>query len=1031
MKIITSTILKKKLLVKYRVLFLIFIICVAKVNAQNIKVEGTVTSADNGTPLPGVTILLKGTDRGTTTDFDGKYSINADIGDILVFNYIGFVEKSLKIKNTSMNVTLASDVEALNEVVVIGYGEVKKKELTGAVSSVESDELEKVVTSDLGSALQGQAAGVNVVSSSLPGGDPQILIRGITSLGENTPLYVVDGIVQESDPQIPPSEIASVDILKDAASTAIYGSRGATGVILITTKKGEPGTLQIRSDATYGIQRRNKSIPLMNSVEQTYFNVVTYRNINNGLDENAPLQLLNNPLNFQNETDLNDIIFEENAPTQNYNINLSGGSENLRGNINLGYYQQDGLQLNSAYERFNIRANTTFEKNRWKIQGSVAIFTDERDIPQNFLLSQAVVYNPTQNGIEVNNNQVLDDDNGDDVNRLGWVIESLKTTNVRESIRTQASTRIDYEIIDGLTLTSNLGITNRNEYGKQVRPFQPIFTNTGIPQNSPATSFIEMRALKNNSLVLEGGATYSRQFNDHDITLTAFATYEQYQTDQFSARRQGVTNNDVLVLDGATGDQSVSSGFNYQDRRIGTIGRLQYDYKDKYLLSASVRRDGSSKFNPERQWGTFPSVSLAWNISDESFWKPLKPTFNNAKFRISHGSVGNDRIRAYLFSPSIEQNINYVGFDPAADQEILQLGSTQTTFANELLKWETTTQTNVGLDLGFLKNKLTFSAEYYYTDKEDMLFPVFLPLSAGGGTNARVTLNIGNMTNEGYELTSRFRGEIGELDFSMKGTFATNENIITKINGNDDFLLTDDFGLVGRASNQSRITALAVGREAGAFFLWQTDGIIDTEEKLAEYQQIDNNARMGDVIFRDIDNNGVLNDDDRGYSGSGLPEYEIGYNFEANYKNFDFSMNWYAAIGQEIMNGFNAWAYGFGRHKDQVYQWSEENLVTPVPAFRGDIRRHPNFIGYSDFWLEDGSYLRLRQATFGYKLPKKITENWGISWLRFYVRAQNALTITPYSGYNPEIGGGISSRGLDKDTGPTSALYLTGIQLNF
>ncbi|GAL82368.1 putative outer membrane protein [Algibacter lectus] len=283
-------------------------------------------------------------------------------------------------------------------------------------------------------------------------------------------------------------------------------------------------------------------------------------------------------------------------------------------------------------------------------------------------------------------------------------------------------------------------------------------------------------------------------------------------------------------------------------------------------------------------------------------------------------------------------------------------------FANELLKWETTTTSNVGIDLGFFKNKLTVAAEYYYADKKDMLFPVFLPLSAGGPDNASVTLNVGNMTNKGAELTVGYRGKTGKLNWRMNGTFSTNENEITKIDGDTDFLFTNDFGLVGRASDQSRVTALAVGREAGAFYLWTTNGIADTEEKLANYQLLDSNARMGDVMFNDNNPDGVLDDNDRVYSGSGLPKYEIGYTFSANYKSFDFSMNWYAALGQEIMNGFNAWSYGFGRHKDLLYQWSEANPVTPIPTYRQDIRNHRNFIGYSDLWLEDGSYLRLRQV---------------------------------------------------------------------
>jgi hypothetical protein len=326
---------------------------------------------------------------------------------------------------------------------------------------------------------------------------------------------------------------------------------------------------------------------------------------------------------------------------------------------------------------------------------------------------------------------------------------------------------------------------------------------------------------------------------------------------------------------------------------------------------------------------------------------------------------------------------------------------------------------------------LRYTQNNYTGSNEDMLFPIFVPPSAGGGNNAQVILNVGNMTNKGIELVAGYSGKIGRVNFRMNGTFTTNKNEITSINGDTDFLLTNDSGLVGRAPDQSRVTALAVGREAGSFYLWRTNGIIDTEEKLAEYQMIDNNARMGDTRFVDQDLNGILDDKDRVYSGSGLPTYEIGYTFNANYKSFDFSMNWYAALGQEVMNGFDAWAYGFGRHKDQIYQWSDVNPVTPIPAYRNDIRRHPNFLGYSDLWLEDGSYIRLRQISLGYSIPRKTAEKWGFSRLRLYTRVQNPLTITKYSGYNPEVGGGISARGLDKDTGPISIQYTLGININF
>lgn len=1027
---ILKLLLKKKKNKSFLLLFFLMIGFTAF--AQTITVKGTVTDAQDNSPIPGVSVVVQGTTNGVSTDFDGVYTIKAKIGDVLVFSYLGMKEQSLKVKNATLNVSLTADVETLEEIIVIGYGSVKKKEITGALVQVNAEDLENVVSADLGGALQGQAAGVNIIASSEPGGDSEILIRGITSLsGSNDPLYVVDGIVQDGDPRIPPSDIESLNILKDAASTAIYGVRGASGVILITTKQGKPGTLRVRLNASYGVQRRNAAVPLMNSVEQTYFDIVTSRNVNGSFDEDVNLQILQNSQQFQNETDLNKLIFDDNQPIQNHNVNISGGSEDITYNVTLGFFEQKGLQINSDYNRFNVRANTVYEKNKLRIQSSVALMTDERAIPQNFLLSQAVVYRPTQPGIDLNGFDELSQ-GGDDVNRLGWVIESLRTTNIQKRNRSNVNFNVNYELIKGLQLTGNFGLTKDDLIGKITRPYQEITNSQGLLQSQPANSYLDMRTRFTTNLVGEFGATYNKTIlEDHNFTFTAFATLTDNHSEAFTARRRGLTNPDATTLDLATGEQSVTSGFDYEYKSLGLIGRLQYNYKDKYILSSSIRKDRTTSFASNINTGLFPSTSFAWNAHEESFWSPLKRTINNFRARASFGKSGNDRVGSYAYLPGIVQNLNYYGNDSTTGNETLNLGAIQTVFRNELLSWETTTESNFGVDLAMFKNKLTISADYYNRSNEDMLFPVFLPPSAGGGNNATVILNVGNMTNKGAELAVGYRGRTGKLGWRMNGTLSTNQNRITKISGDTNFLLTDDFGLVSRASQQSRVTALSVGREVAAFYLWRTDGILDTEEKLAEYQKIDNNARMGDTKFIDQNGDNVLDDNDRVYSGSGLPDFEIGYTFNANYKNWDFSMNWYAAIGQEIMNGFDAWAYGFGRHKDLIYQWSEANGDSTIPAYRNDVRRHNNYLGYSDLWLEDGSYLRLKQVSLGYSIPKKKVEKWGFNRMRFYVRSQNPLTFTKYSGYNPEVGGRITGKGLDKNTGPISIQWIFGMNLNF
>ncbi|NJB81642.1 SusC/RagA family TonB-linked outer membrane protein [Wenyingzhuangia aestuarii] len=999
-------------------------------NAQTFtKVTGTIVD-DNGEPLIGANVYKLGTKVVVTSDFDGQYVIKAKSGDILKFAYLGFEDKTITITSATQNITLNSNVENLNDVVLIGYGSVKKKELTGAVARVEAEELERITTSDLGTALQGQVSGVNVVAPSTPGGESEILIRGITSInGDNTPLYVVDGIIQDGDPRIPPSEVESLDILKDAASTAIYGARGAAGVILITTKKGEEGTLKVRVNGSSAIQLRRPAVPLLNATEQLFVNTVSFRNTTGDVDANLRLPTLQNPYALQNDTDLNKLLFNDQAYIHNYNTSVSGGNKELTYNVTMGIFNQKGLQLNSNYERFNTRSNTTYKKGKLSVGTSVGLSIDKRDIPRNNLLSQAIVYSPNQNGL------VLDDfndlvDNGDQANRLTWVIQSLKTKEYLKTLRSNASINLNYDVNKNISLRANSGVTYNIGRGKIKVPYQEVINRTtGQPITQPTNSYIEDRSNERINFYAEIGGNIKKQFDDHKLDLGIFITAEKTSFEQFNARRLEAINNDLDVLNSATGEQIVNSGNDYTSTMFSQLARLQYNYKGKYNLSSSVRFDRTSKYAYNNNFGMFPSLAFAWNVSDEEFWNNFKDTVNNFKFRITHGTVGNNRIQDYQYIATITQNIDYVG--ATGTSEVLNNGATQTDFKNPNLKWETSVQTNVGVDLAFLKNKITFGANYYSTHKRDMLFPVFLPTSAGGGNNATVILNAGNMTNKGIELSTRYRNRIGKVWYQMTGTFTTNQNKITKINGDNDFLFTNDNGLVSRAQTQSRVTAHQVGREAGAFYLWRTNGIINTEEKLAEYQTIDSNAKMGDVMFIDQNNDKQLDDNDRVYSGSGLPKYEIGYNVNATYKDFDFSMNWYASLGHEIMNGFNAWAYGFGRHKDLIYQWSEANPVTNVPAFRDDIRNHRNFIGYSDLWLEDGSYLRLRQVTLGYSLPKKTTKKLGIERLRFYISSQNPLTFTNYKGYNPEVGGGVTAKGLDKGTGPISVQYLAGINFNF
>ncbi|WP_068472517.1 SusC/RagA family TonB-linked outer membrane protein [Saccharicrinis aurantiacus] len=1007
--------------------------------AQISMIKGVITSTEDGLPVPGVSVLVKGTTVGTITNMDGQFNIKAKASDVLVIRFIGMETQEVKADKSVINVKLKPESIGLDEVVAIGYGAVKKKELTGAVAQVKAEQIDKMVTSDLGNALQGMVAGVNVTAGSgQPGESSSILIRGVSSIdGSNTPLYVVDGIEMEDDPRLSPNEIETIDVLKDAASCAIYGTRGAAGVILITTKQGKAGTLKVGLNASYGIQNITSGTPVMNTNEQIYADLLEMNNRYGTNYDDILLPVLRNPYFFQNNTDLNEAIYKDNAAVQDYSLNLSGGSKDITYNVTLGYYNQEGVVINSGFERFNTRINTTYTHNKWKINAGVGMSLETTRRPPGGIVTNGLKYHPTNQDLALIGDGPIYTDSDNEAQNVSWVLNSFKDTDEMDRNNSYANLNVNYNLMKGLNVNARMAVRAINDYRHRFSPFQEIYNPDGtLATDAVRDSYVQMDATQRRSTNFNYGATYRKTFNKkHNLTLYGGQSIEVYTSEAFRASKRGVTNNDIDVLDGATSNPLASSlGNNYTNKLIGIIGRVQYNYKSKYLFSGSLRRDGSSKFANANKWGTFPSASVAWNVMDENFFSNLKQTINQFKIRASYGEVGNQNFTPYSFSTGVVNGVDYIFGGTQA------LGSALSSFANADVKWETTIQSNIGFDMSFLNNKITFSAEYYNTDKRDMLMPIQVPGSNGslpttGMTTPKdpnVILNVGNMTNKGFELAAGYKAKTGKVNWNFSGTFSTNENKITQINGLGGFTLTSDQGLIPGNPNQSRVTALAEGYEAGAFFLFPTDGVINSEAKLAEYQKLDANARMGDLIYVDTNGDGEITDEDRVYSGSGLPDYEIGFNIGADYKGFDLNIQLYSAVGHEVMNGAKATAYAYNRHKDMTDQWTPSNPNSHIPSYRGKPNEHINYYGNTALWLEDGSFLRVRNITLGYTLPNRMTEKANISKCRFFLTAQNPLTFTKYTGFDPEVGGtSINSRGLDKGNYPITSLYSVGVNLNF
>ena len=1033
-------ILLKNKILKYSILSLFALFfCSFHANAQGNTIKGTVSDIADGTPLPGVSVLVKGTKRGASTDFDGNYAIKAEIGETLVFAYLGMKSKEVKITKNRLNVSLESSTESLEEIVVIGYGAVKKKELTGAVAQVKVTEIEQFVTTDVAGALQGQVAGVSVVSNSgEPGQLSSIQIRGITSLAEgaNSPLWVVDGIPQVGNPGLNMNEIETFDILKDAASTAVYGSRGAAGVILVTTKKGSAGVMKVNLTHSYGVQNLAKQAPLMNTEEQ-----IAFETIKQSLGLGNHIAILDaNPTWYDNNNDFSQYVLNENATTSNYSLNVSGGTDRFTYNFSGGYLGTEGTLVNSFLKRYNARTSTSYKTDRWKINTSLAFTIDKNGRPNQGLLATASRYAPYFPLIDPDADAIFTTDDGVVTTPLNNLAQAIKRETILRKDVINGSLDITRIITDELSFNTRVGIAITSRGQKQFVPAYTLINPDDFEDvlTDPTKSEVRNEYERLSKFSWDASLNYNKKIEDHTIGFLGAITLEEDNFEGFFGQKQGVSNNNIDVLNTATINPITNSLLNYNTTRVGTLARLQYNYKGKYLLSVLGRYDGSSKFGLNSRWGFFPSASAAWNVSDEKFWEPLKSVVNNFKIRASYGEVGNDAIDDYVFSSTISQGADY-----AFNDANYETGVAIRRYANEEAKWETSQSINFGIDLGFLRNKFTLTAEYYNTKKKDMLFPITLPSSSGAFNqtgnspfddfdNRDVVLNVGNMTNQGFEIAARYSEKIGKSRLRLNATFSKNINEITSIYNNIPFILNGRSQLVQGDTQNSLITHFATGYEAGAFFIYETDGVIQTDEELAEYKLLGGreNAVKGDLKYVDTDGDGDIDASDKVYKGSGLPDFELGLNLNWKYNNFDFAMNWFASVGAEIMNGNKAVSYIAGRHPDLNNIWTPTNSTSNIPNWSG-AKGDFNHNGNTDYWLEDGDYLRLKLVTLGYTLPKDVSEKLDISSFRIYFSAQNPITITNYDGYDPEIGGNVVRRGLDVSRYPIAALYSLGVNIGF
>lgn len=1004
--------------------------------AQEITLKGVVTSADDGGPLPGVTIVVKGTTNGTITDFDGKYSLNVPADATVVFSFVGMKTQEFAVGGrTELNVVMESAAFDVDEVVVVGYGVQKKSLVTGAISKVDGESLKKQSDMRVAQALQGKTAGVVISSNSgQPGDNVSVRIRGIGTNGDAEPLYIIDGLPMSAAGTdfLSSGDIESIEVLKDAASAAIYGARGANGVILITTKKGKTGEkFQVTYDGYYGVQNPWKKLNLLNS--QEYMMLTNEASLNgNGTLFFTPEQIAS----YSTNTDWQDEMFNYDAPKQNHSLSFTGGTENTAYSSSLNYFKQEGIVAKgkSDYERMSYRLNTDSKFGFFKLGTNinlVRIISKGIDTNNYFGngLAQAVnmppiipVYNedgtwatPEQFGIglqEITNPVAL----------LSYVNSETTTSKFVGGLTGEIDFAEIYEPLKGLTLKSSFS----GEYAAvDWRGYTPFYYLDALHFT------VDDEAAKSHNLYtrynFENVLTYDRTIDEHHITAMLGTTAFKEQSEGLFGSKKSVIFDDFehAYIDNATDPESANVGGGFSEHTVASVfGRINYDLKDRYMFAATLRRDGSSRFGSENKYGYFPSVSAGWVLSREAFMGSVADKFDLLKLRVSWGQNGNENIGDFGYTSIIgNQNIYYFG-----DSKTQYNGTQPVRIANPSLKWETSEQTNIGLDMAFLESSMRVTLDYYKKATKDWLVTAPVPMLVG---NSAPIINGGEVQNSGFEAEVSYRKQFNKLYFNASINGAYNKNEVKDIQNAEKRLQGGDGGF-----GQSGVLYAGIGTPMGIFWGVKTDGIFQTQEEVNSYVNAEGNliqpqAVPGDIKFMDANGDGKITEDDRVEIGSPYPDFTGGLNLELEYAGFDFTAFVYAALGQEVYDATRRYDLMAANYRgDWLNRWTGPGTSNEFPRVTM-VDNNQNMKTVSDFFVHDASFVRLRNITLGYTLPKSVTNYLKIERMRFYVSAENLLTFTKYNGYDPEIGGGVFSNGIDKGIYPQARTVLGGVNITF
>jgi TonB-linked SusC/RagA family outer membrane protein len=1048
--------------------------------AQNIPLKGVVLDSDNQ-PVIGAFVVEQGTTNGTMTGSDGGFVLSTPRGANVQVSCIGYATRII-VNNGAQDLVLVleDDAEMLNETVVIGYGVQKKSVVTAAISSITSDDLKATAQTRVDNVLQGMTSGVTVImSSGAPDASSQVRIRGIGTINNSNPLYIIDGVAAGGIDYLNPNDIERIEVLKDAASGAVYGARAANGVVLITTKKGTQGKTRVTYDFSYGMQNPWRKPSVLNATE--YAVMMNEGQLNAG---NAPM--FDDPYSLGEGTDWINEIFDKNAPVVKHDVSVSGGNENIDYMMSLGYLSRKGTIGGrfgrSFYDRISYHQNVGFKLfdvsdrrdwlNKLNLRTNVSysnisnagisnnseygsplgsaigmspletVYASDADVeryksmyPAGFpyiirdkdgrayTIADAGTYNEQANPIAD-----LDRPTGKN-NTNKFVAAATSELQIWQTLKLRSSVSLDLSYVDSHSYTPEFFLTSKSYSYDQI----------SVVDGKEKLNYGSSASQSNNKYFtwqVENVLSYDRSFGKHTINAVAGNTLYRSTSSYLGASSRGLMypyDEWKISVDNTLGQQSDGdrNGWGRWNSipysLMSYFGRISYNYDERYMAEATLRRDASSRFGPENKWGTFPSFSLGWNIKNEAFMQNVG-WLSTLKLRASWGINGSDNIGDFTYAVYASSGNNYAFGSGAVGSEAINIGTKPSGLANPNVKWEQSIQTDLGLETGFLGNRITATVDFYNKLTSGMLQAMAVPTYAGDSAPQG---NVGNMVNRGVEFDFIYRDYIGNLHYRLGFNATYNRNKLTYL-GDDATYLT------GASHKIGTLTRGIVGMPFPYFYGYQSDGIFQNVEEVNSYRNAEGNliqpkAAPGDVRFVDINGDGILNDADRTYIGKGIPDWTFGINFSAEYKGFDISMLMQGMLGVQTFNVTRRTdLYYINLPKSILNRWTGEGSTNRYPRFVFDSANENYRV--SDLWVEDASFLRARNIQLGYTLPASITSKAAISRLRVYAQVENAFTLTKYTGCDPEVssGGGFSSdAGIDRGVYPQARTVSFGVNVNF